>query len=119
MYHGRLRRFRIASTNRKVQYLFFAGRRQIWIGALQATTTELSSFGLRTIDVEAPEELLLPGYEYHFLDEAEDPPEFITQIPPGFAGPSSKVDPVRADTSGWLDQVPVIQEFRRQVLRRR
>lgn len=119
IYHGRLRRFRIASTNRKVQYLFFAGRRQVWIGALQATTTELSSFGLRTIDVAAPEELLLPGYEYHFLDEAEDPPEFISQIPPGFAGPSSKIDPVRADTSGWLDHVPVIQAFRRRVLGRR
>lgn len=116
MYHGRLRRFRIASDNRKVQYLFFAGRRQVWIGALQATTTELSSFGVRTIDVEAPEELLLPGYEYHFLDESEDPAEFITQIPHGFAGPSSKVDPVRADTSPWLDQVPVIQAFRRRVL---
>ncbi|MCP3984038.1 MAG: hypothetical protein GY723_06595 [bacterium] len=119
MYHGRLRRFRIASRNQRVQYLFFAGRRQVWIGALQTTTTELSSFGLRTIDVDAPEELLLPGYEYHFLDEAEDPPEFISQIPKGFAGPSSKVDPVRADTSRWLDQVPVIQAFRREVLGRR
>ena len=116
MYHGHLRRFRIASSNRKVQYLFFAGRRQVWIGALQATTTELSSFGLRTIDVEAPEELLLPGYEYHFLDESEEPAEFVSQIPDGFAGPSSTVDPVRADASPWLDQVPVIQTFRRRVL---
>ncbi len=118
MYHGLLRRLRIASRNRQVQYLFFAGRKQVWIGALQATTTELSSFGLRTVDVAAPEELLLPGYEYHFLDESEDPPVFVSQIPKGFAGPSSQVDPVRADASPWLDRVPVIRAFRREVLHR-
>jgi len=118
-YHGTLRRFRIASTNRRVQYLFFAGPRQVWIGALQATTTELSSYGLRTIDVAAPEELLLPGYEYHFLDEGDDPPVFVSQIPEGFAGPASHVDPVRADTSPWLDRVPVIRRFRHEVLGKR
>ncbi len=117
LYGGLLRRYRILSRNQQVQYLFFAGPRQVWIGALQATTTELSSYGVRTIDVPADEDLLLPGYEYHFLDEAEDPPVFVSQIPKGFAGPSSEVDPSRADASPWLDRVPVIRQFRRQVLR--
>ncbi len=117
LYGGLLRRYRILSRNQQVQYLFFAGPRQVWIGALQATTTELSSYGVRTIDVPADEDLLLPGYEYHFLDDAEDPPVFVSQIPKGFAGPSSEVDPSRADASPWLDRVPVIRQFRRQVLR--
>jgi hypothetical protein len=116
LYHGRLQRFRIVSTNREAQYLFIAGPRQVWIGTCQATTTELSSYGLRTVDANVDDDLLLPGYEYHFIDEYEDPPELHTQIPPGFAGEASTRDPYRADTSKWLDAMPVIREFRRTVL---
>jgi hypothetical protein len=116
LYGGRLRRFRIVSRNKRAQYLFIAGPRQVWIGAAQGTTTELSSFGLRTIDLEVDEDLLLPGYEYHFVDEDEDPPELVSQIPKGFAGPPSEVDSSRCDASPWLDLVPVIRAFRRQVL---
>jgi hypothetical protein len=115
MYGGALRRCRILSKNRKVQYLFLAGPRQVWIGACQTTHTELSSFGLRTLDAVVDDDLLIPGFEYHFIDEHEDPPVLVSQIPEGFAGAPSEVDPSRADTSAWLDQVPVIQEFRRLV----
>jgi hypothetical protein len=41
----------------------------------------------------------------------------VSQIPEGLAGAPSDVDPSRADTSAWLDRVPVIQEFRRLVPR--
>jgi len=119
MYGGALRRCRILSKNRKVQYLFLAGPRQVWIGAIQTTHTELSSFGLRTLDAVVDDDLLLPGFEYHFIDESQDPPVLVSQIPEGFAGAPSEVDPSRADTSAWLDQVPVIREFRRRVLRQR
>jgi hypothetical protein len=117
LYGGALRRFRILSRNREVQFLFFAGTRQAWIASVQATTTELSSFGVRTIDVVADEDLCLPGFEYHFVDEDLDPPALYTQIPVGFAGAQSRVDELRADASPWLDRVPVIREFRRRVLR--
>jgi hypothetical protein len=106
LYGGRVRRFRILSGNRRVQFMFFAGRRHVWIGHPQATTTELSSFGLRTIDVIGDEDAFMPGYEYAF------------QIPAGFAGRLSRHDPSRADASPWIDQMPVIREFRRRVLRR-
>jgi hypothetical protein len=119
LYGGRLRRFRVASRNQQVQYFFLAGRRLVWINSCQATTTELSSFGVRTIDAEVAEDLLLPAYEYHFLDELVDPPEFHTQIPEGFAGKPSPRDPYRADTAPWLDKMPVIREFRRKVLKQR
>jgi hypothetical protein len=118
LYGGALRRFRILSENRKAQYLFFAGPRQVWIASLQATTTELSSFGVRTIDVAADEDLCLPGYEYHYMDEDQDPPRLYSQIPVGFAGATSPVDELRADASPWLDRVPVIRAFRRRVLGR-
>ena len=118
LYGGRLRRFRIVSRNRKVQYLFMAGPRQAWIASCQPTTTEIMSYGVRTLDVAVDDDLLLPGYEYHYLDEGEDPPALHSQIPPGFAGAPSEVDPSRADASPWLDRVPVIQELRRKVLRR-
>lgn len=116
LYGGRLRRFRILSQNRQVQSLFFGGPRHAWIGSCQATTTDLSSFGVRTVDVSVPEALLLPGFEYHYLDDLEDPPVWVSQIPEGFAGAASEVDPSRADASAWLERTPVIRAFRREVL---
>jgi hypothetical protein len=117
IYGGAIERYRILSRNRIVQYMFFAGPRQVWIVPPQATTTQLSSYGVRTVDVEADEDVFLPGYEYHFEDDSQDPPVPYSQIPPGFAGPASEVDDARADASPWLDRLPVIQEFRRKVLR--
>jgi len=116
LYGGGLRRFRIVSANRKAQYLFMAGPRQAWIIPAQATTTQLSSYGVRTIDVLADEDLFLPGYEYHGGENGEGADD---QIPKGFAGKTSELDPSRADTSPWLDRLPVIREFRRRVLGRR
>jgi hypothetical protein len=109
LYGGRLRRFRILSRNRRIQYLFMAAPRQVWIVPPQATTTQLSSYGVRTVDVVVDEDLCVPGYEYHHGDGD-------SQIPPGFAGPPSPRDPSRADASPWLDRLPVIQAFRREVL---
>jgi hypothetical protein len=62
--------------------------------------------------------VFIPGYEYHFDDDSLDPPVPYSQIPPGFAGALSEVDPSRADASAWLDQLPVVREFRKQVLAR-
>ncbi len=118
LYGGKVVRHRIASTNRRIQYLVFSGPRHVWWGHPQATTTELMSYGVRTVDVVADEDLSLPGYEYHFLDESEDPPVFHSQIPEGFAGALSEVDPSRADASAWIDRVPLTREFRRRVLGR-
>jgi hypothetical protein len=116
LYGGELRRFRIVSRNRKVQYMFMAGPKQVWIIPPQATTTEIMSYGVRTVDVVADEDLCIPGYEYHFLDDGEDPPALFSQIPDGYAGETSEVDRYRADASPWLDALPVIREFRSKVL---
>jgi len=116
LYGGALQRFRILSRNRKVQYLFIAGPKHVWIIPPQATTTELSTYGVRTIDVVADEDLFVPGYEYHYFDETADASEHFSQIPPGFAGEPSEHDGDRADASAWLDPIPVIREFRRKVL---
>jgi hypothetical protein len=116
LYGGTLRRFRILSCNRRVHYLFFAGPRQVWLVPPQATTTELSSYGVRTVDVLVPEDLCVPGYEYHFVDESEDPPLLVSQIPAGFVGAPSERDPSRSDASPWLERLPVIRAFRRRVL---
>jgi hypothetical protein len=61
----------------------------------------------------------VPGYEYHFVDDNQDPPVNYSQIPPGWAGPASELDDARADASPWLDRIPIIEEFRRKVLQRR
>ena len=45
-----------------------AGPRHAWIIPPQATTTELSTYGVRTVDVEADEDVFVPGFEYHFMD---------------------------------------------------
>jgi hypothetical protein len=118
MYGGMLQRFRILSRNRKVQYLFIAGPKHAWIIPPQATTTELSSYGVRTVDVVADDDLFVPGFEYHYFDEAVDASEHFSQIPEGFAGAMCEHDDDRADASAWLDQIPIIREFRRKVLGR-
>jgi hypothetical protein len=112
LYGGRVRRFRVLSRNRKIQWLFFASPRHAWIMPPQATTTELSSYGVRTIDVIADEDLFVPGFEYHYWDDGEDPPQLVSQIPPGFVGPASPLDASRSDASAWLERLPVIRAFR-------
>jgi hypothetical protein len=116
LYHGELQRFRILSSNRQIQYMFFAGPKHAWVIPPQAMTTELSTYGVRTIDVVADEDLFVPGYEYHYLDETADESEHFSQIPEGFAGQQSEHQDDRADASAWLDQIPLIREFRRKVL---
>jgi hypothetical protein len=119
LYGGRVRRFRFLSRNRRVQYLIMAAPRQVWIIPPQALTTELTTYGVRSIDVAFDEDLCVPGYEYHLIDDSVDPPELISQIPEGYAGEMSTVEEGRADASAWLDALPVIKEFRRKVLRNR
>jgi hypothetical protein len=116
LYGGVLRRYRILSRNRRVQYLFIAGPYQVWIIPPQATTTELSSFGVRTIDVVADPDLFVSGWEYHYLDTDLEPPEIYSQIPAGHAGRPCPHDDNKADASPWLDRLPIIRRFRREVL---
>lgn len=119
LYHGALKRFRILSSNRKIQYLFVSGPKHTWIIPPQATTTELSSYCVRTIDVVADDDLFIPGYEYHHFEETKSGKlELFSQIPQGFAGAVCETDDAKADASPWLDKLPVIQEFRRHVLRK-
>jgi hypothetical protein len=115
LYGGDLRKFRILSRNARIQYQFVAAPRHVWIVPPQTLTTELSSYGVRTVDVVTDEDLCVPGYEYHYLDDSETPPRLYSQIPPGFAGPPSEVDPSRADASPWLEALPVIRAFRRAI----
>ena len=119
LYGGPLARHRILSCNGKVQYLFITGPHHTWVVPPQATTTEISSYGVRTIDAIVPDDLCIPGFEYHFLDDSEDPPVFVSQIPKGFAGAPSRHDPRRCDASAWLDRLPVIEEFEARLGTRR
>jgi hypothetical protein len=119
LYGGRLRRFRILSRNRQIQYIFIAGPQQVWIIPPQATTSELSSYAVRTIDVIADDDLFVSGWDYHYLDTDRDPPELYTQIPEGYAGRPCPADENKADASPWLDQTPVVREFRRRILHQR
>ena len=119
LYGGVLRRFRILSMNRRVQYIFIAGPEQVWVIPPQATTTELSTYGVRTIDVVADDDLFVSGWEYHYLDTDLDPPRMYSQIPKGYAGRPCPADPQKADASPWLNAIPVVREFRRKILGRR
>lgn len=119
LYDGRLDHYRILSANRLVQYLFIAGPHQAWIIPPQATSQALTSFGVRTIKVVFDDDLCVPGFEYHYLDTTTDPPVQVSQIPAGYAGAQAALDPARADASAWIEQLPVVREFRRAVLQRR
>jgi hypothetical protein len=115
-YGGTVRKFRVLSRNRRIQFLFVAAPKVAWIIPPQALTTEITSYGVRAIDVHADDDLCVPGFEYHFLDATVAPPELHSQIPEGFAGAPSDLDPARVDASAWCEALPVIRRFRREVL---
>ncbi|MEZ6014873.1 MAG: hypothetical protein R3F49_07165 [Planctomycetota bacterium] len=113
LYGGRVTKTRVLSTNRKVQYQFISSPTHVWINPPQALTTALTPYATRTLDVIAPPELFVPGFEYHFMDHSVDPPALHTQIPPGFAGAPSAEDPMRADAAAWIERLPPVVAFRR------
>ncbi len=114
LYGGDVAKHRFLSNNGQVQFQFIAAHTYAWMNPPQALTTELSTFGVRTLDANLPEEAFVPGIEYHYLDTTEDPPQLHTQIPQGFAGPNIELDPLRADASGWTHLLPAVAEFRRR-----
>ncbi len=113
MYGGEVRKYRIASRNRRIQYLFARGPKHVWLVYPQSFTVELSSYGLRTVDVIADEEISIPGYEFADNDGSG---EVDDQIPPGFAGEVCEYDPDRSDASPWNDRLPIVRKFRRAKL---
>lgn len=115
---GALRKFRILSTNRQIQYYFVASPQHAWINPPQALTTELSTYGVRVDDVFADEHLSIPAYEYHDEADEDDPDAAPSQIPTGYAGDPHPNDPHRADATAWIEALPVIEAFRAKVLRR-
>jgi len=117
VYGGKISKHRIMSKNRQIQYQFVAAPRHVWIVPPQTLTTEIMSYGMRTIDVNADDDVFVPGYEYHYIEDDVDPPQLHTQIPPGYAGEPNRIDPHRADASPWLDKLPVIRQFRRMIAR--
>ncbi|MCP3914387.1 MAG: hypothetical protein GY711_02395 [bacterium] len=117
LYGGKVEKYRILSQNRLVQYPFVVSPTHAWMNPPQALTTELMTYGTRTVHVRAVDEAFIPGFEFHYYDDNEDPPELHSQIPDGYAGAPSAIDPSRADASAWNEALPVIQEFRRRVVR--
>jgi len=118
LYGGLVTKYRILSMNRQVQYQFIVSRGLVWSNPPQPTTTQLTSFGVRPVDVHHDEYMFIPGFEYHTVDNSTDPPTFDTQVPIGFEGDVCPVDDSKADTSPWLNKLPHIRSFRRQVLMR-
>lgn len=116
VYGGEVRKFRIASTNDLVQYQFVSTPTHVWVNPPQTFTTELTTYCTRPHEVLADDDAFVPGYEYHFADDPTDPFEHHSQIPPGYAGAPSPDDTHRADASAWIEELPVIREFRRAVL---
>ncbi len=113
---GEVQKFRVLSSNRKIQYMFFASPTHAWLNPPQALTRELSTYGVRLVDIYADEDLFVPGYEYH--DAVEDGASSPSQIPEGFAGDPHPENSARSDASKWVEALPVIKEFRKRVLKR-
>jgi len=112
LYGGAIVKYRIASSNRQVQYMFIAAPEQVWIIPPQPLDDLVTSYGVRAVDANATEDLFVPGYEFHYLEDPDDPESLHSQIPLGYAGMVSDMDPDRADASPWIDRLPVIVRFR-------
>ena len=107
-YGGNIEKFRFASRNRQIQYLFVQGPNHVWLIHPQSLTTELSSYGLRTVDVNADDDISIPGYEFY---DNEGSGEIDDQIPEGYAGGVCPYDPDRADASPWNHRLPIVRAF--------
>jgi len=116
LYGGEVRKYRVLSANGLVQYQFVASPTHAWINPPQALTTEITTYGIRALGVLADEEIFIPGYEYHSMDDPDDPAAPESQIPRGWAGETCPLDPGRADASRWIEALPVIREFRRRLI---
>ena len=116
LYGGTIQKYRFLSHNRQIQYQVVSSPTHVFVNHPQTLTTELMSYGTRTLDVHGDDDAFLPGFEYHFYDESTDPPTLYSQIPAGYAGVVGDPDPERADASPWLEKLPVVREFRRVVL---
>jgi hypothetical protein len=116
---GPVRKLRILSQNGQIQYQFVAAPEHVWINPPQTLTTELSSYGVRTLDVLAPDDLCIPAFEYHDDGDEENGIDGHSQIPEGYAGDPHPEGGGRADASAWIEALPPVQAFRRRVLRRR
>lgn len=115
LYGGKINKYRIASINRQIQYLFIMGPKQVWIIPPQPLDNLLTSYGVRAVESDAAEELCLPGFEFHYLEFDEDPGSLYSQIPKGFVGHASEIDPDRSDASPWIEKMPVIKNFRKAI----
>lgn len=113
---GRMKKYRILSVNRHIQYMFFESPTHVWLNPPQALTQKLSPYGVRLVDVHADDDLFVPGFEYH---EVDDQGEVVhSQIPDGYAGDPHPDDPHRSDASAWLEALPIVQAFRASRVRR-
>jgi len=119
LYGGALEKYRFLSTNKQIQYQVVSSPTHVFVNHPQTLTTELMSYGTRTLDVFGDDDAFLPGFEYHFMDDATDPPTLYSQIPEGYVGVVGDPDPERADAAPWLEALPIVQRFRKEVLGQR
>jgi hypothetical protein len=117
LYGGVVRKYRIRSENGAIQYQFVASPTHVWINPPQTLTTELTTYGLRTLDVHAPEELCVPGYEYHFMDESPRPPDAALPDPARLRGRDERGGHDPGRHLGLNEALPVVREFRRRFRR--
>ena len=115
MYGGEINKYRIASKNRQVQYLFITGLTQAWIIPPQPLDNLIISYGVRAVDAEIDDNLCIPGFEFHYLEFDDEPDSLYSQIPKGFVGPASEADPDRASASPWIEELPVMKKFRKHM----
>ncbi len=110
--YGMVSSYVVRSTNGALQYLFNVDRAgRVWIGGVQTTSVALNRQGVRVDRVTVPDALLTPAFEY------------LRQMPRGYeVGPlhmkerMHPTDSHYADATPFLNQLGVIQDFRRYVL---
>ncbi len=116
LYGGRVEKYRILSTNRELCYQFLAGTDIVWANPPQAMTRQLTSYGVRPIDVNFDGDAFLSGVDYYEEDETNGQPTVFTQIPQGYVGRINPVLENLAETSKWNNRLPHIEEFKKRVL---
>ncbi|MBN3041300.1 MAG: hypothetical protein JW867_09225, partial [Candidatus Omnitrophica bacterium] len=118
LYGGEVKKYRFLSKNKEVCYQFLAAPNIFWVNPPQAAAGELTSYGVRPIDVNFDDNAFLSGLDYYEEPDPENSVAGFSQIPQGYAGKTNDILENLSDTSKWNDKLPHIRVFKRKFINR-
>jgi len=122
LYGGKVTTYVVSSEDGAVEYLFNVavvnGVTKVWIGGLQYAHPKLTRQGIPSVPINAPWFYMTPAFEYASNIETLKTKMGVDLS--SYMRPQNIYRPEKyIDMSSFLDQLPIIKDFRAQVLNER